>query len=390
MLYYQEHDSAHQIAVVHTVASAWKRAMFRLSFITPIALALLPLLPILWILVLIAPRRIARWRFWTSIVVRSVLFLSLVLALAGTQLIRPVQSLTTIFLVDLSDSIAPYQRDRATQYLEQALHSMPQGDQAGIVAFGQEALVERAPSPLTTLARLNSVPIATRTNIQDAIQLGLALLPADTQKRLVLLSDGGENDGHAVDAARLAAVRQIPIDIVELPSVHGPDALISTLHIPATVREGQEIIFSAVLQSSFDTTGRLQVFLDGQLVGEQPVSIQTGTTQVPLRVPAGMAGFRRLEVRLDAQGDTEPQNNRAVGFTEVQGPPRILLIASDPTRAANLKSTLTLAGVRVDVRGPDQVPAELAQLGQYAATIIVDTPARLLPRPFMDVLPVYV
>src|SRR5687767_15286149 len=57
--------------------------------------------------------------------------------------------------------------------------------------------------PYTTLFRSGSVPVTTRTNIQDALQLGLALLPAESQKRIVLLSDGGENSGRAADAARL-------------------------------------------------------------------------------------------------------------------------------------------------------------------------------------------
>ena len=33
---------------------------------------------------------------------------------------------------------------------------------------------------------------AARTNIAEALNLALALFPADTQKRIVLLSDGGE------------------------------------------------------------------------------------------------------------------------------------------------------------------------------------------------------
>ena len=51
------------------------------------------------------------------------------------------------------------------------------------------------------------------------------------------------------------------------------------------------------------------------------------------------------------------QNNRAAAFTAVEGPPRILLIAGDAARAANLQSALTAAGARVDLRTPDQAPA---------------------------------
>ena len=365
--------------------------MLRLSFITPAALALLGLLPILWWLAFVAPRRLAPWRFWAGLLLRSLVLAALTLALAGTQLVRPVPELATVFLIDASDSIAPAQRERAVAYVETALRGMPPGDQAAVVLFGSNAVVERAPSTLTTLGRISSIPLAARTNIQDAIQLGMALLPADMQKRLLLISDGGENDGRAAEAARVAAVRGIPIDVVNLPSQSGPDVLISTLEVPPSVREDQELSIGTVVRSSFATTARLQAFADGKLVAELgDLAVREGVQTVPLRIPAGAAGFRRLEVRLEAQGDSVAQNNRAAAFTEVLGPPRVLLIAQDAARAENLRRALAAASVRPEVLPPDRVTADLAKLRDYAAVVLVDTPARAVPRALQEALPVYV
>jgi Mg-chelatase subunit ChlD len=364
--------------------------MLSLSFVTPAALLLLLLLPLLWGAALIAPRRLAAWRQWGSIALRSLMLASLVLAIAGTQVVRPVREVTTVFLVDASDSVAPAQRDQAARYIDTALQQMPAGDQAAVIVFGQNALVERAPGALGALGRLTSVPITTRTDIQSAIQLGMALFPSETQKRIILLSDGGENSGRAADAARIAAVRGIPIDTVLLTSTPGQDVIVSALNAPATAREGQEISLAVQISSSFATTGRLQVFIDGQLAGDQDLAIAAGQQQVGVRVPAGDAGFRRIEVRLEAQGDSEAQNNRGAAFTEVQGPPRVLLIASDATRATVLESALTAVGVRVTLTTPSLAPATLEQLGDYAAVMIVDTPARAMPRELLTALPAYV
>ncbi|HWQ12170.1 MAG TPA: VWA domain-containing protein [Roseiflexaceae bacterium] len=364
--------------------------MVSLSFITPAALALLLLLPALWALTLLTPRRLARWRFWASLLVRSAILAALVLALAGAQLVRPVRELTTVFLVDASDSVAPAQRERALRYVDEALRAMPPNDRAAVVVFGENALVERAPSDVTTLGRINSAPVTTRTNIQDAVQLGLALLPAETQKRLVLISDGGENVGRAAEAARLAAVRGVPLDVVILPSELGPDVILSALTAPSSAREGQEVALAVNVSATFATTGRLQVFVDGRPAGERAVAIPAGQSSYEVRLPSGEAGFRRLEVRLEAQGDVEPQNNRVAAFTEVQGPPRVLLIAADPARAQNLERALSAAGVRVETRAPAQAPASLEQLGGYAGVVLVDTPARALPRPLLETLPLYV
>jgi uncharacterized membrane protein len=364
--------------------------MPRLTFITPVALTLLALLPLVWAIALLTPRRVALWRFWLGLLLRSAMLVALVLSLAGAQLVQPVSSLTTIFLIDSSDSVKPAQRERAVSYVDQALRSMPPADKAGVVVFGANALVERAPAGLAALGNLGSVPVTTRTNLQDALQLGLALLPAESQKRIVLLSDGGENSGRAADAARLAAVRGVPLDVVTLPSEQGADVIVTSVDAPSLAREGQEVALSTAIRSSFATTGKLQVFVDGQLAAEQSVSLAAGLNSIPVRVPAGVAGFRRIEARLEAQGDTEPQNNRAAAFTEVQGPPRMLLVAGEADRAANLKSALESAGVRVDLRAPNQAPASLDQLSDYAAVVLVDTPARDVPKALLQNLPAYV
>ncbi len=129
-------------------------------------------------------------------------------------MVRRVDQLTTIFLVDSSDSVGPEARARAEQFVRDALQTMPDSDRAAIVVFGENALVERAPSAEKGLRRLLSVPVAARTNLGEAISLGLAMLPADTQKRIVLLSDGGENAGDVRNAIELAAARGVPVEVV--------------------------------------------------------------------------------------------------------------------------------------------------------------------------------
>jgi Mg-chelatase subunit ChlD len=367
----------------------------RLSFIYPVFLWLLLLLPALWAFSLIIRRagalRLSRFRFWALLTLRSVALIALVFALAGAQVVRPVDDLTVVFLIDASNSMAPAQRDQAIEYLNTALdHTARQGDKAAVVVFGRNAVVERAPAPLDNLNQLNSSIAAARTNIEEAIQLGIALFPADTQKRLVLLSDGRENEGRAAETARLAALRGIPIDIVELPSAIGTDVLIGALDAPDVVRENQEIALTAQIQSSIATTGRIELFADGERIGVETITIEAGTTFVPLQVSGGETGFRRFEVRLEAEGDTQPVNNRAAAFTTVQGPPRVLLIANNPEYAAPLQRALEAANARAEILPPNQVPALQAQLKQFAAIVLVDVPARDVPRALQTALPIYV
>ncbi|HEX9371332.1 MAG TPA: VWA domain-containing protein, partial [Roseiflexaceae bacterium] len=197
----------------------------RLSFIFPTFLWLLLLLPPLWALALLAPRQLPRWRFWSSLLLRTVAIAGLVLGLAGAQIVRPVGAVTTVFLLDGSDSVALSQRARAEAFVQQALAKMPGDDQAALVVFGQRALVERTPSSDRALGQVAARPGGAATNVEGAVRLGLALLPNEGHQRLVLLSDGRENAGDAAAAARIAAARGVPIDVVALSGLaDGPDA----------------------------------------------------------------------------------------------------------------------------------------------------------------------
>lgn len=229
-----------------------------ISFVHPAALWLLALLPLLWLFAWATRRpnraRLSRWRYLALLGVRSAILAALVLALAGAQVVRPVDDTAVVFLIDGSDSVAPAQRERALAYVNEALASGQPVDRAAVVVFGANAAVERAPQPPAQLPRLTSVVASNRTAIAEAVLLGLALLPADAQKRLVLFSDGAQNMGDAVEAARLAALRGVPIEVIPLDAETGADVRLVGLDAPATAREGQDVPLTLSIES--DLRGR--------------------------------------------------------------------------------------------------------------------------------------
>ncbi|MBP1466045.1 VWA domain-containing protein [Candidatus Chloroploca sp. M-50] len=369
--------------------------MITLSFIYPAALLLLGLLPLLWLFAWAtrAPNlaRLGRRRFGALLVLRSLMLLALVLALAGTQLVRPSEQTAVVFLLDGSDSFAPALREEALAYVNQAMEAGEPTDRAAMVVFGADPAVERAAVPVAPLNRVTSVVTPSRTNIAEAIQLGLALLPADAQKRLVLLSDGVENTGRAVEAARIAALRGVPIEVVPFVATSGPDLLVTALDVPATAREGQSLPLTVRFQSNVATTARVELLADGELVAvEEALPVAVGAGSLQFNLPVGEAGFRRFEVRMTSPVDTQALNNRATAFTEVEGPPRVLIVASAEDRAAPLRAALEAGEVRVEVRAPAQVPAQVAQLRQFAAVFLVDVPAPALASEVQRALATYV
>lgn len=362
-----------------------------LSFIYPSALLLLLLLAPLWALALVAPRRLSRARFWASLALRSLLLLVLVGSIAGTQIIRRVEHLTTVFVVDSSDSVGPESRASAEQFIRDALATMPEGDQAAIVAFGENALVERAPSPEKGLRRIESVPVVARTNIGEALNLGLALLPADTQKRIVLLSDGGENAGDARLATELAAARGVPVEVVPMKQSSGDDAAqISDLRAPGHVRKGQTVNLEVVVEASRAQPAMLRIRAGGTIVAEQAVQLAAGRQTFRFPLKAEGEGFVRYSAEIDARGDGRKQNNEAGALVDVQGEPRVLLVEGTPGDAGNLQAALAAARMNPRVVAAQAMPSTLAELGSYDAVVLANVHAGALPARVMQTLPAYV
>jgi uncharacterized membrane protein len=365
--------------------------MPRLSFIYPEMLWLLLAVGLIWAVALATPRRLAPWRFWSSLGLRSAIALALILAVAGAQLVMPVTRITTVFLLDGSDSLPPSARAQAEGFIQAALREMPEDDQAAIVVFGGNALVERAPSDDRRLGRISSVPVATRTNLEEALQLGLALFPADAQKRLVLLSDGGENVGRAAEAARLAAARGIPVDLVDLVLDTGDaEALVARVEAPSRVRDGQTATIVANVESTVAQQATVRLLGDGGVIQEQSVALQPGANEVSFAVEVAGSGFQRFRVQIEPERDGRVQNNEVAALIQLQGPPRVLLVAQDRADAQALAGALQATNMVPEIVSPEIMPASLADLNTYDAVVLINTPARAIPVGAMAALPAYV
>ena len=204
-----------------------------------------------------------------ALVVRTVLLVALVFALAGFRIVLPVDRLATVFVVDLSDSVGNAGREDALAFLRETLDVIPDGDVAGIVAFGKEALVERLPSDLREIDRLASTPVRSATDIGAALRLATALFPDDAQKRIVLLSDGNDTTGGGQSEAALAATRDIRIETRLIGLGASDEVLVERLTTPSTSNLGDSVEAVAEIRSSVAQPATVRLFVNGELAATQ-------------------------------------------------------------------------------------------------------------------------
>lgn len=362
-----------------------------LSFDAPLALLLLiPALAITIGLYLSARRRVGAGRRRTALVVRTVLLAALVFALAGFRLVLPVDRLATVFVVDLSDSVGNAGREDALAFLRETLEVKREGDLAGIVAFGKEALVERLPNELTEIDRLASTPVRSATDIGAALRLATALFPDDAQKRIVLLTDGNDTGGTGQAEAALAATHDIRIETRAIGLGGADEVLVERLTTPSTANLGESVEAVAEIRSSVAQPATVRLFVDGQSVAAQTVGLDAGVTRVAFDVTPKDAGFHTFRVVVEAARDTFSENDRADSDTIVKGEPRTLVLAGNAAVAAELVSALGAQRQRVDTIVPEALPNDLGSLATYDSIVLVDVPRIRLSDRQLAALQVYV
>jgi uncharacterized membrane protein/Mg-chelatase subunit ChlD len=362
-----------------------------IAFDAPLALLLLvPALALTFGLYAAARRRTGTGRRRVALVVRTVLLLSLVSALAGFRLVLPVDRLATVFVVDLSDSIGEAGREDALAFIRESLALMPEGDAAGIVAFGKGALVERLPAELREIDRIASAPVQSATDIGSALRLASALFPDDAQKRIVLLSDGNDTTGQGQAEAALAAARGIQVETKVIGLGTAQEVIVERLTSPSTSRLGEKIEVVADVSSTVAQPATVRLFANGVQVGIKRLDLKPGSNKVPFLVEPQEAGFVRFRAVVEAAQNTFSQNDRADSNTIVQGEPRILVVSGDESVAAELVNALKVERQDVDTVAAAGLSSDPLTLATYDSIVLVDVPRPSLTDRQMLALQVYV
>lgn len=371
-----------------------------MTFTSPFYLLLLLLLP-LFAWMGYPSHGPSRTRETISLLLRLTIVLSLILSLAGLEIRRAGNELAVVFLVDISDSMPPAAVAAEMDYLRAALAATGPDDQSAIVLFGADALVERPMLTGGELGLVTSAPITTQTNLAEAIRLGLALFPSGAARRMVLLSDGAQTSGDALKAAEFATASGV--QIVTVPFITQPDleALVTAVYAPTHLHPGEKFDLNVSVEASEPIRATLRVLSGDTILYEKPHDLRRGQQTFSLPLTAGETGFVSYEVQIAPQKDGFYQNNRLDAFSQVDGPPRILMVAPTPGEIlpggdprpdehTALLAALRAAGFNIDLVPPARLPADLPSLAQYNSVVLVDVPARELGTRQMETIQSYV
>jgi Ca-activated chloride channel homolog len=327
-----------------------------------------------------------RW----ALALRSALIVVLALSLIRPTLPRWVDRMNVVFLLDLSDSVSLASRERAYRFVADAGKTMKSGDRNSVIAFGEQAVVDQPLAGRPAIDRPKAQVDGRGTNIFQALQLSLAMLPPGQANRIVMLTDGRQNSGNALAGAQAAKDAGADIYYVPAPLTFTQEVVAEAMVLPHEVKFGEPFQAKVVVWSHKDTEGRLSLFRNGEFLGSQVVRLSGGKNVFSYRQSLDASGIHVYQAAVEVDGDTIEENNRAVGAVVVRGRPQVLLADKERGHAQSLAGALRSQNIDVTVVEPPQIPTDLAGLQKYDGVVLSNVSSLKLTRAQMGYIRDYV
>lgn len=317
---------------------------------------------------------VPRRQWWTGLGIRALIVVLLLLAIFDPAINRADETVSTVFVVDVSDSLTRPGVSSARSWVVGALADQG-GSRAAVVEVGEGATVVKTfESGVLTDADVDPGS----TNLTRGLRLAESLLDGATRERIVLVSDGRPTDGDlGAQIARLAALG-VPIDVHTVDSDARADAAVTGLTAPDTVAVDEAFTVGVEITSTIASEALVRLSKDGELVAEGRRDLSVGTTTVDFRVEAGAdPGIERLEATVVMPGDAQGVNDTSITAVSVGGPTSVIIVEGVADNGVVLENALQSKGLVVSRVGVGDLPA-LEELSVYSAAVMVDVDAESL------------
>ena len=289
-----------------------------------------------------------RWALAMNL--RALIVTLLVLAAAEVQWVRMNDGLTVLYLLDQSRSIPAERRREMIDYVNKAVEKHRHDkDRAGVIVFGREGVIELPPFDdylqLTTDAQSQVDPDF--TNLAGAIKLAQATFSEDQGRRVVIVTDGAQNIGDALEQARRAADSGVSIDVRPVEFAPSREALVEKVSIPSEIRKGEPFFLRVVVNNITPPDAEDSAGISGRIIVQE----RTGDRVEPIHeqavvLPPGKKVYEVGPIKVDrpefytfearfvpdnVADDDMPENNSASAFTHVRGRGEALLLENGDT-----------------------------------------------------------
>jgi len=234
-----------------------------------------------------------------------------------------------------------------------------------------------------------------------ALRYALGLAPPGYDSRMVLIGDGLETSGSALETAAELRQAQVPL-FYHFPLAHSrPEVFISEFSMPPKVNIREPFELTAVVVSNVEVRASFSLYqgsspeemLRNDLDFARNMDLKPGENVIRFRAQVNDQGIQafRLDMQVeDPSKDTIRQNNQSWAVLVARDKPRILYVENDAARGSFFYQALRAAGLEVEMRPGAGFPASVMQMKHYTCIVQSDVPATYLSTGKMMALREYV
>lgn len=201
------------------------------------------------------------------------------------------------------------------------------------------------------------------TNLEAALRDAIASTPADLVPHFVVVSDGMETEGNAMQSLWQAQQMRIPIDTYTLKGRPKPQLAIDAVRMPPQAFAGEKFGVEIRLRAPRETRARLELKGEGKTIGAGEVALKAGVNELNVTASVTSSGVIHLAGSVAAEGLGEARFDQAVYIRK----PRMLYVSQDPG-GTDVNLMRAIDAYQFEVTKVGELPAEA--LGKYEVVVL--------------------
>ncbi|MBQ8885045.1 MAG: VWA domain-containing protein [Clostridia bacterium] len=246
-------------------------------------------------------------------------------------------------------------------------------------------------------------PDTTATDVESALRYASTLFTNKKTSKIVVISDGIETDGDAMDVIREIAAEGIKVDTVYYPnSKHAEVQIVDVVTPTKNIKVEEQFRMQIMLETN--VTGgdqKVSIVLHDNDTVSSPVEIELEEEQQTIEVTYSFeeAGLHQLRFEIEGEEDTLSENNAYYSYIYLQVFENVLIIEKDEGEGSDLEDILTaesdkFKGYKVTRVSLEQdleaIPTDIKGLSAYEQVVLVNVANKDMPAGFDELLHNYV
>lgn len=295
---------------------------------------------------------VAIWSVWewkrtnrkAAMIFKALVFAFVIAALADPRLNFFETKISVTVLMDASSSI-PEDQIKQQRAILHRLDKVRDRNQLRVFSFDESV----RPGSITRDSA------STHTNLEKALRVALSSVPVGLVPKIVLISDGLENQGAVERAVNPSRQRGVPVSTIVLDGRSFPGLKLKSVTAPTQVFRSERFSVDVVIESPSMELVDVSLSVEGKTIGKNRTRLDPGENFLRLNAQLDVAGAALIKGQINSENLEDINFEHTVRLSQ----PRILFVSSDEIeRDAHLVSVLQAAGFETE-RSQNVFPSNL-------------------------------